>query len=90
MPGELMGPDKLCWEDVSVTTRIPELTVCPDRAQIFMFSAVTWNRHHIHYSKDAAVSEGLPEGSSGLCTSIHTIPERSSSAPRDADCTGAS
>jgi hydroxyacyl-ACP dehydratase HTD2-like protein with hotdog domain len=26
-----------------------------------MFSAVTWNRHHIHYSKDATVSEGLPD-----------------------------
>jgi hydroxyacyl-ACP dehydratase HTD2-like protein with hotdog domain len=26
-----------------------------------MFSAVTWNRHHIHYSKDAAISEGLPD-----------------------------
>jgi hydroxyacyl-ACP dehydratase HTD2-like protein with hotdog domain len=26
-----------------------------------MFSAVTWNRHHIHYSKDAAISQGLPD-----------------------------
>ncbi|MHC4355151.1 MAG: hotdog family protein [Planctomycetota bacterium] len=56
-----MGQDKLTWEDVSVTTQIPELTVCPDHTQIFMFSAVTWNRHHIHYNKDAAVSEGLPD-----------------------------
>lgn len=56
-----MGQDKLCWEDVSVTTQIPTLTVCPDHTQIFMFSAATWNRHHIHYSKDAAVSEGLPD-----------------------------
>jgi hydroxyacyl-ACP dehydratase HTD2-like protein with hotdog domain len=29
--------------------------------QIFMFSAVTWNRHHIHYDKDAALTEGLPD-----------------------------
>jgi hydroxyacyl-ACP dehydratase HTD2-like protein with hotdog domain len=56
-----MGQDKLTWEDVSVTTQIPELTVCPDHTQVFMFSAVTWNRHHIHYNKDAAVSEGLPD-----------------------------
>ncbi len=56
-----MGQDKLCWEDASVTTQIPELTVCPDHTQVFMFSAVTWNRHHIHYSKDAAISEGLPD-----------------------------
>jgi len=26
-----------------------------------MFSAITWNRHHIHYSKDAAINEGLPD-----------------------------
>jgi len=56
-----MGQDKLCWENLSVTAQIPELIVCPDRTQIFMFSAVTWNRHHIHYSKDMAISEGLPD-----------------------------
>ena len=56
-----MEPDKLCWQDISATTQIPELTVCPDHTQIFMFSAATWNRHRIHYSKDAAVSEGLPD-----------------------------
>ena len=44
-----------------MTTQIPELIVCPDRTQIFMFSAITWNRHLIHYSKDAAISEGLPD-----------------------------
>lgn len=37
---------------------IPELTVVPTAAQLFMFSAITWNRHRIHYSKDAAVAEG--------------------------------
>jgi hydroxyacyl-ACP dehydratase HTD2-like protein with hotdog domain len=51
----------LYWEDLSAATRIPELTVRPDRTQVFMFSAVTWNRHHIHYSKDAAIREGLPD-----------------------------
>lgn len=56
-----MVPKRPCWEDVSVTTHIPELTVRPDHMQLFMFSAATWNRHHIHYSKDAAVSEGLPD-----------------------------
>jgi len=40
------------------TTQIPELEITPDAMQIFMFSAVTWNRHHIHYSKDAALAEG--------------------------------
>ena len=56
-----MGQDNLCWENISATTHIPELGVCPDRAQVFMYSAITWNRHHIHYSKDDAVSEGLPD-----------------------------
>jgi hydroxyacyl-ACP dehydratase HTD2-like protein with hotdog domain len=56
-----MGQDKLCWENIPVTTRIPELTVCPNHTQVFMFSAVTWNRHQIHYSKDAAINEGLPD-----------------------------
>ncbi|MBN2312740.1 MAG: hypothetical protein JXM79_02355 [Sedimentisphaerales bacterium] len=53
--------DKLCWESLSVNTRIPELIVCPDYTQVFMFSAITWNRHHIHYNKDAALREGLPD-----------------------------
>ncbi|HWI21732.1 MAG TPA: hypothetical protein VNT22_03855 [Baekduia sp.] len=40
---------------------LPELIVHPDHMQIFMFSAITWNRHHVHYSKDAAIGEGLPD-----------------------------
>ena len=56
-----MEQDKLCRENMSVATQIPELIVCPDRTQIFMFSAITWNRHLIHYSKDTAISEGLPD-----------------------------
>jgi hydroxyacyl-ACP dehydratase HTD2-like protein with hotdog domain len=56
-----MKPGRLCWENISTTTRIPELTVCPGHTQVFMFSAVTWNRHHIHYNKDAAIREGLPD-----------------------------
>jgi hydroxyacyl-ACP dehydratase HTD2-like protein with hotdog domain len=56
-----MGQDKPASEALSVDTQIPELIVCPDHKQIFVFSAVTWNRHHIHYSKDAAINEGLPD-----------------------------
>jgi len=56
-----MGQDQPRWENMSVTTEIPELVVCPDHTQVFMFSAITWNRHHIHYSKEAAISEGLPD-----------------------------
>jgi len=45
----------------SVPSSIPELVVAPDRTQVFMFSAATWNRHHIHYDKDAAIAEGFPD-----------------------------
>ena len=40
---------------------IPSLTLSPSRIQLFMYSAITWNRHHVHYSKDAANAEGLPD-----------------------------
>ena len=49
------------WEQLPLPAPIPELVVKPDRMQIFMFSAATWNRHHIHYDKDAAIAEGLPD-----------------------------
>jgi hypothetical protein len=40
---------------------LPELRVLPTPMQIFMFSAVTWNRHLIHYNADAARAEGHPD-----------------------------
>lgn len=40
---------------------LPELRVLPTPMQLFMFSAVTWNRHHIHYSEQAARAEGHPD-----------------------------
>ncbi len=40
---------------------LPTLTVVPDRTQLFMFSAATWNRHRIHFDREAAISEGLPD-----------------------------
>ena len=49
------------WDAVRPGLTLPELTVVPTRMQLFMFSAATWNRHHVHYSKDAAIAEGLPD-----------------------------
>jgi hydroxyacyl-ACP dehydratase HTD2-like protein with hotdog domain len=49
------------WEQLHFPAPIPELVVKPNHMQIFMFSAATWNRHHIHYDKDAALAEGLPD-----------------------------
>lgn len=40
---------------------LPELRFRPTPMQIFMFSAVTWNRHLIHYNADAARAEGHPD-----------------------------
>jgi hydroxyacyl-ACP dehydratase HTD2-like protein with hotdog domain len=47
--------------DAALPLALPELQVVPDHMQIFQFSAITWNRHHVHYSKDAALAEGLPD-----------------------------
>lgn len=49
------------WSLPHLPAPLPELVLVPTHTQIFMFSAATWNRHHIHYSKDAAIAEGLPD-----------------------------
>lgn len=41
-----------------ISMTVPELSVSVDAVHIFMFSAVTWNRHLIHYEKDQAEREG--------------------------------
>jgi len=52
---------KTDWNALQADSELPPLVVVPTRVQLFMFSAATWNRHHVHYSRDAAVSEGLPD-----------------------------
>jgi acyl dehydratase len=49
------------WDELTLPLRLPDLLVTPTAAQVFMFSAVTWNRHHIHYSAEAARAEGHPD-----------------------------
>ena len=49
------------WSLPRLPAPLPELVLVPTHTQIFMFSAATWNRHHIHYSRDAALAEGLPD-----------------------------
>lgn len=49
------------WSAPALPAPLPALELTPTHTQIFMFSAATWNRHHIHYSKDAALAEGLPD-----------------------------
>ncbi len=56
-----MDPSTPHWSGVNLPVILPELVVAPTRTQIFMFSAATWNRHHIHFNRDAAIAEGLPD-----------------------------
>lgn len=53
--------DSKNFDNLSIGYMIPELTIAPTHMQLFMYSAATWNRHHVHYSKDAAIEEGLPD-----------------------------
>lgn len=56
-----LANNRLRWDRIDTSTQIPALRVCPSRMQLFMFSAITWNRHRIHYDRDAAMGEGLPD-----------------------------
>lgn len=49
--------DGQSWE---VGTELEKLVIKPDYQQLFMFSAITWNRHVIHYNRESARDEGLP------------------------------
>jgi hydroxyacyl-ACP dehydratase HTD2-like protein with hotdog domain len=37
---------------------MPPLIKTPSRVQLFMYSAISWNLHRIHYDKEYAASEG--------------------------------
>jgi hydroxyacyl-ACP dehydratase HTD2-like protein with hotdog domain len=46
------------WENIEPGTQIPEIVKHPDYKQVFMYSAITWNRHLIHYNSNQAIEEG--------------------------------
>lgn len=48
-------------EDVSVGDELPPLVKRATRAQLFLYSAATWNPHRIHYDIDYARYEGHPD-----------------------------
>jgi len=50
----------LRYDAIEVGTEIPPLTVTPSLVQLFLFSAVTWNAHMIHYDAAYVASEGYP------------------------------
>lgn len=47
-------------DDVQPGDTIPELTKEPTVAQLFRYSAITWNSHRIHYDAEFAQAEGHP------------------------------
>ena len=49
------------FEDVDVGSELPALVKEPNQVQLFLFSAVTWNPHRIHYDKDWAQYEKHPD-----------------------------
>jgi hydroxyacyl-ACP dehydratase HTD2-like protein with hotdog domain len=48
------------FEDVQMGEEMPDGVKVPTKAQLFMYSAVSWNVHRIHYDQDYARSEGHP------------------------------
>ena len=54
--------DQLYFEDVAEGDQLPTLAVTTDTAQLFFFSAATYNGHRIHYDRGWAVdTEGYPD-----------------------------
>ncbi len=49
-----MAAQQIYYEDVEAGASLPTLTVTVDEAQMFFFSAATYNGHRIHYDKDWA------------------------------------
>jgi hydroxyacyl-ACP dehydratase HTD2-like protein with hotdog domain len=54
-----MKPALWLWSR-EVPRPLTGLSTTPTETSLFMFSAVTWNRHHVHFNAQAARSEGLP------------------------------
>ena len=48
------------YEELEAGQSLPTLTVTPTAGQLFLFSAITWNAHRIHYDTPYAQSEGYP------------------------------
>ncbi len=49
------------WNEIYVGYEIPPLVKTPTHMNLFMFSAITWNTHLIHYNLGHAKEYGLPD-----------------------------
>jgi len=54
------NPEKM-WDKIKIGDEVPSITKKPTYMQLFMFSAVTWNRHLIHYNTEYAHHDGLED-----------------------------
>jgi hydroxyacyl-ACP dehydratase HTD2-like protein with hotdog domain len=45
---------------IEIGDEIPSIAVTPTIVQLFLFSAITWNAHRIHYDTPYAATEGYP------------------------------
>jgi hydroxyacyl-ACP dehydratase HTD2-like protein with hotdog domain len=55
-----MTSQQIYFEDIRVDDEIQPMVKIPTRAQLFMYSAISWNVHRIHYDSDYAKEEGHP------------------------------
>ncbi len=56
-----MSKFKSLWDSISDGYEIPVLIKRPNYMQLFMFSAVTWNRHLVHYNSGYARHDGFAD-----------------------------
>jgi hydroxyacyl-ACP dehydratase HTD2-like protein with hotdog domain len=56
-----MAENQVYFDDLNVGDEIPTMVKNPTRAQLFMYSAITWNVHRIHYDRDYANVEEHPD-----------------------------
>ena len=56
-----VAADQTYLDDVAVGHDLPVVVKNASRAQLFLYSAATWNPHRIHYDRDYAAVEGFTD-----------------------------
>lgn len=55
-----MTKQQVYFEDINIGDGVPTMVKTPTRAQLFMYSAISWNVHRIHYDVEYARTEDHP------------------------------
>jgi hydroxyacyl-ACP dehydratase HTD2-like protein with hotdog domain len=55
-----MTKQQIYFEDINVDDDMPIMIKTPTRPQLFMYSAISWNVHRIHYDEEYARKEEHP------------------------------